>query len=494
MRRFSVSDFKGSARARRLALALGLGMTVVATGIHPAPAFAGSGSDWPVYHGNFIGSGVASGSTTFHGAKQAWTSRALHGQIFGEPLVEGNEVVVATETDVVYALSASGGGRILWSTQVGSPVPARSLPCGDIRPKVGITSTPVIDSTRSEVFVVADEQNHRAISHHLVGLSLSTGRVLLNETVDPPGSTPAAQLQRSALTLDNGQVIIASGGNAGDCSTYHGWVVAAPETGGALRTFKVDPTSGNDQGAIWMGGAAPVVDNAGNIWVATGNGSNTSGSSPDYSDSVIELSSTLQPLQFFAPSTWATDNQSDLDLGSSAPALLPDGSVFQAGKSQTAFLLGQSALGGVGGQLAELGSFCGSDVDGGNAFVGQVVYVPCLNGVMSVLVERVTTLIGSPVDDVVRLARTSHCGQRRRVDHPAERRRSLRTQSADRRPSRAVQDRCRRQPFPHGVGWRRPDPGRIGQPGPCVLAHALRTATVGSGHPTFSDDDQGTTR
>jgi outer membrane protein assembly factor BamB len=136
-----------------------------------------------------------------------------------------------------------------------------------------------------------------------------------------------------------------------------------------------------------MGGAAPVVDNAGHIWVATGNGSNTSGTSPDYSDSVIELSSTLQPLQFFAPSTWATDNQSDLDLGSSSPALLPDGSVFQAGKSQTAFLLGQSALGGVGGQLAEVGSFCGANVDGGDAFVGQVVYVPCMNGVMAVAVS-----------------------------------------------------------------------------------------------------------
>ena len=136
-----------------------------------------------------------------------------------------------------------------------------------------------------------------------------------------------------------------------------------------------------------MGGAAPIVDSGGNIWVATGNGSNTSGSSPDYSDSVIELSSTLQPLQFFAPSTWATDNASDFDLGSSSPALLPDGLVFQVGKSQTAYVLNQSALGGVGGQLTEVGSFCGTTVDGGDAFVGQVVYVPCMNGVMAVQVQ-----------------------------------------------------------------------------------------------------------
>ncbi len=377
------------ARRLGLALALGLASTVIATGIAPAAAFAGggSGSNWLVYHGNPSGSGAAAGSSSFHGATKAWTSPALRGQIFGEPLVVGNEVIVATETDKVYALNATGGGKILWSTQVGVPVSAHSLPCGDIRPKVGITSTPVIDPTRSEVFVVADERARGTISHHLVGLALSSGKVLLDEIVDPPGSTPAAQLQRAALTLDDGQVIIASGGNAGDCSTYHGRVVAVPEAGGALRTFAVDPSPGNNQGAIWMGGAAPVVDSSGNIWVASGNGSNTSGPSPDYGDSVIELSPTLEPLQFFAPSTWATDNASDFDLGSSAPAILPDGLVLQIGKSQTAYLLDQSALGGVGGQLTELGSVCGADVDGGDAFVGQVVYLPCLNGVMAMKVQ-----------------------------------------------------------------------------------------------------------
>jgi outer membrane protein assembly factor BamB len=393
VKRFSAHDaVLGGSRnaappARRLVLALGVTAVAVATGITHGTAAAGTGSDWPVYPGDFTGSGAASGSSTFHGATRAWTSRALRGQIFGEPLVEGDQVVVATETNSVYALSASGGGRIVWSTQVGPAVPARRLPCGDIRPKVGITSTPVIDATRSEVFVVADEEVHRVISHHLVGLSLSTGHILLDQVVDPPGTTPAAQLQRAALTLDAGQVIIASGGNAGDCSTYNGWVVAVPETGGASRTFEVDPMAGNNQGAIWMGGAAPIVDGAGNIWVATGNGSNTSGSSPDYSDSVIELSSSLLPLQSFTPSTWASDNAGDLDLGSSSPALLPDGLVLQVGKSQTAYLLDQSALGGIGGQLAQIGSFCGADVDGGDAFVGPDVYLPCLNGVVAVQVS-----------------------------------------------------------------------------------------------------------
>ena len=189
-------------------------------------------SNWPVYHGTFVGSGVAPGTSSYQSAKPLWTSSALDGQIYGEPLVEGDTVIVATENDTVYALSTRSKGSILWSKHLARPVPASRLPCGDISPVVGMTSTPVIDSARSEVYVVADEFLNRSISHHLVGLSLSNGKVLLDEQVDPPGSDPAAQLQRSALTVADGQVLISSGGNAGDCATYHGWVVGVPVGGG----------------------------------------------------------------------------------------------------------------------------------------------------------------------------------------------------------------------------------------------------------------------
>ncbi len=90
--------------------------------------------------------------------------------------------------------------------------------------------------------------------------------------------------------------------------------------------------------------------------------------------------------KFFAPSTWAADNATDKDLGSASPALLSDGLVFQAGKSQNAYLLSAAHLGGVGHPLARLGSFCGSTVDGGSAVDGQTVYVPCAKGVMAVRV------------------------------------------------------------------------------------------------------------
>jgi outer membrane protein assembly factor BamB len=343
-------------------------------------------TNWTTYHANSLESGIAPSTATFTRPTLAWTSPALDGQLYGEPLVEGSRVVVATEHDTVYSLNAVNG-TIEWSTPVGTAVPAGSLPCGDISPTVGITSTPVIDASRSEVFVVADEEVGAVISHHLVGLDLGSGKILLNEVVDPPGALTAALLQRPALALDQGAVEIAFGGNAGDCSSYHGWVVSVPESGGALRTWEADPSPGNDQGAVWLGGAAPVVDAGGNVWVATGNGSNTTGSSPDRSDSVVELSSSLDVLQSFTPATWRTDNATDADLGSSAPALMGNGLVFQAGKSQTAFLLNESELGGVGGQVGERAPFCGTNVDGGEAFTSTVVYVPCLAGVTAVKVN-----------------------------------------------------------------------------------------------------------
>ena len=131
-----------------------------------------------------------------------------------------------------------------------------------------------------------------------------------------------------------------------------------------------------------MGGAAPEVDSAGNIWLATGNGSS---STPyDFSDSVLELSPGLARTQYFAPTTWSHDNGNDLDLGSTAPALLSDGAALQVGKSSTAYLLNQANLGGIGGQVASAISACGSDADGGDASNGTVVYVPCGSGVQAI--------------------------------------------------------------------------------------------------------------
>ncbi len=347
---------------------------------------AGSGSSWTVYHGDSIGTGVDTSGASFPFAVRAWASTPLDGQIFGEPLELNGLVYVATENDTVYALSA-GTGQVVWSNHVGTPVPSSSLPCGDITPTVGITGTPVLDPSRNEIFAVADELKGGLPSHLLVGLNGATGAVELNQDVDPPGANTAAILQRTGLNLSDEQVVFGFGGNDGDCSTYHGWVVSVPETGGVPANYDVTGAAGEGRGAVWMGGAAPVVDQSGNVWVSTGNGNAGPGDSYDGSDSVIELSPQLIREQLFAPSTWAMQNSVDQDLGSSPPALLSDDTVLQAGKAQTAYELNQLQLGGVGGQLTSATVCPNGDVDGGEVIEGTVVYIPCQAGLEAVSVS-----------------------------------------------------------------------------------------------------------
>jgi polyvinyl alcohol dehydrogenase (cytochrome) len=348
-------------------------------GAAPSPTAA----SWTVYHGDPAGDGIAVGVASVDVHSPAWVSPALDGDLYGQPLVLDDRVYVATENDTVDALSATSG-KLLWSTHVGTPVPASDLPCGDITPTVGITGTPVIDPDRSELFAVASELVDGSPAHVLVGLDTATGHVELSQRVDPAGSRPAALLQRTGLTLDAGRVVFGMGGNYGDCSTYRGRVMAVPETGGTPDLFTVDAAPDENQGAVWMGGAAPVVDTAGHVWVTTGNGSVVTPSHPyDNSDGVLELSPTLALVQSFAPSSWTTDNANDLDI-SSAPALLSDGEVVAAGKARIVWLLDGSSLAGIGGAQASVRDACGDDIDGGVAFEGHTVFLPCVRGPIAV--------------------------------------------------------------------------------------------------------------
>jgi len=152
--------------------------------------------------------------------------------------------------------------------------------------------------------------------------------------------------------------------------------------------FTVDAAAGDSQGAIWMGGAAPVVDAGGHVWVAAGNGSvYTYSRAYDDSDSVLELSPAMRLLQHFAPSNWPVNNSQDLDM-STAPVLLPDGQVILTGKSRIVYLLDGAHLGGIGHQQASLASACSNDIDGGIALSGMTVYLPCFSGIIAVTAAR----------------------------------------------------------------------------------------------------------
>jgi outer membrane protein assembly factor BamB len=343
---------------------------------------------WTVYHDDPAGRGVAAGVGSVDTAARAWTSPTLNGELYGEPLALGNRVYVATENDTVYALSAATGA-VAWSTQLGTAVPASThLLCSNILPNVGITGTPVIDPARHEIYVVADELKNGKPAHMLTGLNTATGQVELSEDVDPPGQPPANLLQRTGLTLDDGHVIFGYGGNAEMCGFYRGRLVSVPESGGTPRFFTTAVEPGDDRGAIWMGGAAPAVGPNGDLWVATGPGTEYSAKRPyDYSDAVLEISPSMRLVQFFAPAEWAVNDSDDLDM-SIEPVLLPDGQVVLTGKNTIVYLLNGRHLGGIGKQQAQLGPICTTNIDGGSADAGMTVYLPCEGGVVAVKAIR----------------------------------------------------------------------------------------------------------
>ncbi len=326
--------------------------------------------DWPAYHRNAARTGTAPARPVAGKLSIAWR-RHLDGAVYGQPLAVGDLVIAATEGDTVYGLDR-GSGAIRWRAHLGTPVPLSHLPCGDIDP-LGITGTMVYDPATGLVYAVAETAGFR---HVLAGISVTSGAVKFRRNIPTPDGHPPADQQRAALTVDRGRVYVAFGGLFGDCGPYRGSVVGVPVSGsGKLVSYRV-PTA--REAGIWEPGG-PVAGPDGTIYVSVGNGAATKPPF-DSSDSVTALSPTLHRTGIFAPSTWAADNASDLDLSSSSPALLPSGKILISGKRGAGYLLNAKHLGGIGGQLAKA-TVCPSF--GGTSVRGSVVYLPCIQGGMA---------------------------------------------------------------------------------------------------------------
>jgi len=330
-------------------------------------------ADWPLYHLNAQRTGYQPDFPAVSGSlSKAWSS-GLDGAVYAEPLVVGGHIIAATENDSVYALDPATGA-VLWRQHLGTPVRRSTLPCGNIDP-LGITGTPAFDPATDSLFMVAEIAGP---DHVLFALDPSTGSVRWSRTIDLAGDSPITHQQRPALAVANGYVYIGLGGLAGDCGQYVGEVVGVPASGtGDTIAYRVPVKR---EGAVWAT-AGPVIDAAGNVYVATGNGSSTT--TYDGSDSVLELSPSLKLLSRFAPSTWAADNAGDADLGSTSPVLVPGGWVFQVGKSGTGYVMRQGALGGIGGQVSSAHVCAGF---GGAAQDGATIYVPCESALREVQV------------------------------------------------------------------------------------------------------------
>jgi outer membrane protein assembly factor BamB len=348
---------------------------------------------WPTYHLNAGRSGNDTKEPSFQTMKSSWTVGPLDGAIYAEPLVDGNDVIVATENDSVYALAATSGA-VLWHKSLGKPRTS-NFPCGDVIP-LGITGTPVID--HGSLYVLAETQTTpTTFAFRLAKITVATGRVVYNRNVTPAGMITNTEQERSALNVSQGNVVITWGGLSGDCGTYHGYVETVAESNGAVQAAWHDTPAGN-QGGIW-GASGPAVDANGNIFLTTGNGSSTTVTQYDYGDSVLDFSPSLVLGSFFAPGPpqqWASLNADDSDLASIGPSLLAGGLIFAIGKGGRGYLLSQAGLpsdSNPGGGENFSAQVCHQTSDaafGGLAVSGTTVYVPCADGIVAVNIDSAT--------------------------------------------------------------------------------------------------------
>ncbi|HKW67329.1 MAG TPA: hypothetical protein VJP04_08585 [Terriglobales bacterium] len=313
----------------------------------------------------------------------------VDGNIYAQPLyvanlaiagAERNVLFVATEHDTVYAFDADDStGTILWQKSLGNSVPSQDVCAAsgcfypDITPEIGITSTPVIDLVRQVIYVVAKNKDSDNSYHfRLHALNIISGEEMPGSPVEviAPGFNVLFHLNHPGLLLANGKLYLGFG-SLGDFPTWHGWLMAYDATTLQQKAvFNTSPSS--SEGSIWQGGQGPVADNAGNIYVATGNGPfdiNTGGSA--YGDSILKLNaSSLSVLDYFTPDDQSSLSSNDADLGSGGPILLPGTNVLvSAGKDGWVRVMDT-------GNLGKFNATFDADLQEWQVFTGQFIGAP----------------------------------------------------------------------------------------------------------------------
>jgi len=270
-----------------------------------------------------------------------------------------NVVYVATHHNDVYAFDADTQGNPLWQVNLGPSVPGTDFNVADLT-EIGILSTPVIDITTNTIYVVAFTKENGTHIYRIHALDITTGDekfggpTVIAATVTGTSNFDSLKgqtafnasnhLQRPGLALLNNTVYIAFASHD-DVDIWHGWLIGY--NAATLQEVSAYMTTPNGWGGgIWQGGRAPAIDDQGNIYVSTGNGSFDT--QQDYSETFIRFStSTGVPTlaDWFTPDNYAHLTDLDSDLGSCGPLLSRLGWVIGGGKEGIIFLMDQHNLG-----------------------------------------------------------------------------------------------------------------------------------------------------
>jgi outer membrane protein assembly factor BamB len=345
---------------------------------------AGDAYNWPTFDANAARSGSVTADTTLSLANVGRLARqwvvSFRGEVADSTPILLASVQVAhgapramlfqtTRYGTTYAVDA-GDGAVIW--RFSSPSPQIPANASNARGALITTSTPVADPSGRFIYAPAiDGQVHKLVAG--TGAEVRGHGFPLRITL-----MPDVEKDASALNLANGYLYATTSGYIGDRGPYNGHLVALRLRDGAVHVFNTlcsnirqlplstqfDASSKTSceqtRSGIWSrAGAVLDPDPAmhGRVYVATGNGSfdaNKGGS--NYGDSVLALSADgSRLLGYYTPPNYQQLDDSDLDLGSTAPVMLPrqPGSrtplmAVQGGKDQYIHLIDRAHLGGVG--------------------------------------------------------------------------------------------------------------------------------------------------
>ncbi len=346
-------------------------------------------------------------------------TRAVDDQIYAQPLVvtgvnipskgKKNVVYVCTVNNSIYAFDAdSGSVSAYW--QVNFTPPGYRPPnkydifpslCGgvyfDFSGNFGLVGTPVIDKASNTMYFVTKVvstvpgvvDNHpwngsiprfeygynaNGFYQYLHAIDLSTGAEKPNSpkliTASALGKgdgnsndtiyfDPRRQFNRPGLVLSRGIVYIAYASHC-DWNPCHGWLLGY-NASSLQQQIVYTPTPNDGRGGIWMSGAAPAVDDLGNLYFTTGNAyddgthfSDDPGDVANRGESVIKLTpnapdntaTAVSVTSFFTPHNYQNLDNYDLDFPIQV-LLIPNTNTLLTGcKSSYIYLLDKNNLGG----------------------------------------------------------------------------------------------------------------------------------------------------
>jgi hypothetical protein len=294
--------------------------------------------------------------------------------------VTHNLLIVATENDSVYAYDADTGVQ-LWkiTTLLAGETPSDKRSCAQVEPKIGITATPVINRPKTgdpAIYVVAMSKDSSGDYHQrLHALDATTGAELFKGPIEIVGTypgtgddssngfvtfNPAQYKERAGLLLVNNTVYLAWASHC-DYLPYTGWIMGY-NASTLAQTTVINLTPNGSRGAIWGSGGGMAADSSGNIYLLDGNGVfdttlNSSGfpADGDYGNAFLRLTTTggLAVADYFEMDNEASENGTDIDLGSGGPLLVSQedktGKTWElaigAGKDSNLYVVNRANLG-----------------------------------------------------------------------------------------------------------------------------------------------------